>query len=121
MYVDIDFGGRHLDKKEDDRKHRGRQNVAIGLEDGMLNEAVANQPSIDENEYRIAVQFLNLWLRDETMQPKLAKTPERRDRCQHGFIFISRRRLWNLRHVAPPGRGLRQPDTLQWFDGRERN
>ena len=73
MHIHIHFGGRHLDKKQDHGKHRRRQNIAIGLGDGMLNEAVANQPSIDENENRIAIELLNFRLRNKPMQPHFAE------------------------------------------------
>ena len=49
MHVDVDFAGRHVEKQQHHRENRGRQDVAIGLDDGVLDEAVADQASVDED------------------------------------------------------------------------
>ena len=73
VHIHIHFGSRHLNKEQDHRIHGRRQNVAIGLGNRMLNEAVANQASVDENKNRIAIQFLNFRLGNETVQPYFAE------------------------------------------------
>ena len=85
MHVDIDFGGRHLQKQQHHRKNRRRQNIAVSIGERVLNEAIADQPSIYKNEDRVAVELLDLRLRNEAMQGDFARLWPFR------FFFGSRR------------------------------
>ena len=67
MNIDIDFGVRHLEKKEHDGKNRRRKNVAIGLGERVLDDAVANEASINERVDGIAIELLDLRLGDEAV------------------------------------------------------
>ena len=72
MHVDVDFGRRHLQKKQHHRIDGRRNDVAIGLGQRVLHQAVANQAAVHENEDRIAIELLNLRPRDEAVQLDLA-------------------------------------------------
>ena len=71
----------------------------------MLNEAIADQASIYENEDRVAVELLNFRLRNKAVQADFARL--------RPFSFIFR--------IAPPGRRLRQPHTFQRLHRGQRN
>ena len=121
MHIHIDFGGRHLDEKQNHRIDRRRQNAAIRFGDGMLNEAIANQPSIHENKNRIAIELLNFRLGDEAMQAHFAEIvwrghPRPRSLIRKAGGFTS-----GVLRGPPPRRRLRQADTLQWLHCRQRN
>src|SRR6266700_3753649 len=73
----------------------------------MLNEAVANQAAIDECINGIAVEFLDLRLRNEPMQPQTTGLGGR----TAVLVFF----------FAPPGRRLRQSDVSQWQFRRDRD
>src|SRR5712692_7253421 len=66
--VDVDFCRWHFQKQKHHGIHAARQNVAIGVGDGVLNEAVTDQASISKNVNRIAVELLQLRLRSKAMQ-----------------------------------------------------
>ena len=72
MDVDIHLAGRQFEKQQHDRIDRGRNDVAIGLGESVLDQAVANQAAVDEDENRIAIQLLDLGLRDEAVEAHLA-------------------------------------------------
>ena len=84
----------------------------------MLNETVANQPSIHENVNRIAIELLNLRLRNKPMQPHLAEIVSRGAPPANCHPRPQRIRI---ARVAPPRWRLRQTDTLQGLHRRERN
>src|SRR5271168_4652152 len=120
MNVHIDFSGRHLDKKEHYRIDRRRQNIAIRLDDAVLNEAVANQASINENIDRIAIELLNFRLRNKTMQSHFTEIVWRgRPRQRSPILDVAG--SWLRLRSATPWRRLRQADALQRLHGRERN
>jgi len=48
---------RHLHKKQHNRKHRRRQNISIRLRDRVLNESIANQPSVHKNKIELRLSF----------------------------------------------------------------
>src|SRR5579884_2616395 len=73
MHVDVDLGRRHLQEEQDDRKNRGRQDVAVSLGDRVLDQAIANQAAIYENENRVAVELLNFWFRNKAVEVKLSR------------------------------------------------
>src|SRR5262249_53574905 len=94
----------HFEEKQDDREDRGRQNVAVGLDDGVLHEAVTDEASVDEDVDGVAIELLDLGLRNKTMQAKFA------------WIF----RLRILLFDTAPGRRLRQSDALERLQGCDR-
>ena len=99
MHIHIHFRRGHLDKKQHHRINRWRQNIAIRLSQPMLNQPIANQPSINKDVDRVAVELLNLWLRNKSMKSQLAR-----------FAL-----LHLIFRTAPPRRRLRQSDSLQRF------
>ena len=70
----------------------------------MLDEAISDQASIDENVDRVAVELLNLRLGDEAVDAE--------------FAWISRPRIF-LRFTAPRW-WLRQPDMRERLHGGHR-
>ncbi len=84
----------------------------------MLYQAVANQPSIDENENRVAIELLNLRLGNKPVQPDFAKIMWRgRPRPRAVIPDISGFTNGSL-FATPPRRRLRQPYALQRLHGR---
>ena len=47
--VDIDLVGRHFEKKKDDGERSRRNDVAVGLHDGVNDEAIADEALVDED------------------------------------------------------------------------
>ena len=86
----------------------------------MLNETVANQSPIHENKNRIAIEFLNLRLRNKTVQPHLAKIVWS-GRPRPRSITFAVCGCINCNWLAPPRWRLRQSDPLQRLRRRERN
>src|SRR6185436_5989059 len=74
MNVNVNFRRRQLKKKQHHWKQRRRKNISVRLRQRMLNEAVTDQASIDENINRIPIQFLNLGFGHEPVDPQLSKT-----------------------------------------------
>ena len=72
MHIHVHFAAGQLEKEQHHGIDRRRQNVAVGLGEGVLNEPVADQASIDENVNRVAIELLNLGLRDEAMHAHFA-------------------------------------------------
>src|SRR5713101_6366929 len=106
MDVDVHFTVGQFEEEQHDGKDGGRQDVAISLGERVLNEAVTNQASVDENVDRVAVEFLNLGLRNEAMNAELTG-------IFGGFLFVF--------VAASPGRRLRKADAFQRLHGRGRN
>ena len=109
MDVDIHLARRQFQKQQHHRIHRRRNDVAVGLGQSVLDEAVANQPAVDEDENRIAIQLLDFGLRNEAVKAHLAGI------CGSGgitfFVFV----------LAPPGRRLRHAHVLKWLHSRHSN
>src|SRR5882672_7781083 len=105
MDVNINLSGWHLQKKQDDRKNRWRQDVAVSVGQRMLNKTIADQPSVDKNKNRITVELLDFRLGNKSMQTNFA-----------GF-----RSLRFFFRIAAPGRWLRQADALQRLDRSQWN
>src|SRR2546423_1228213 len=99
MNVDIHFTGRQFEKQKYNGIYRGRNDVAISLSQPMLHQAIANQPAVDEDENRIAIQLLDFGLRDESVQAHLPG--------------IGGHDLLPLFFLAPPGWRLRQANVLE--------
>ncbi len=62
MHVDVHFFGRHFKEEQHDRKAGGRNDVAIGLGDGVQQQAVADEPLVDEDVDGIAIELLQFGL-----------------------------------------------------------
>ena len=73
MHVHIDFRIRHFDEQQHHGEDRGRQDVAIGFRQRMLNQAVADQAAIDECVDRIPVQLLNFRFGDKSVYPQASR------------------------------------------------
>src|SRR5580700_4222451 len=109
MDVDIDLAGRQFEKQQHYRVDRGRNDVAICLSESVLDEAVANQAAVDEDEDRIAIQLLDFGLRDEAVEAHFAGF--RRAGRIAVLIFL----------LASPRRGLGQAYALERLHGCDRN
>ena len=72
MYVDIDLFRRHLEEHQHDGERGGRHDVAIGLADGVQDQAVAHQAVIDEDVDGVAIELLQFGLGEEAGQPQKA-------------------------------------------------
>ena len=87
----------------------------------MLDETVANQPPVHENKNRIAIQLLNFRLRNKPVQPHFAEIVGRGlSRLRNVIFRLSGLADRSLRST-PPRRRLRQADTLQWLQRRQRD
>src|SRR5258708_1076405 len=104
MHVDIDLSSRHLEKQQHDRKYSRWHDVAISIGERVLNQPIANQTAVDENKNRVAIELLNLRLRNETMKTN-----------------FSRLQFLDLFRIAPPGRRLWQPNMFERLHPRQRN
>ena len=91
MDVDINLSARHLQKQQHYWEDSRGKNVAIRLDQSMLDEPIANEPSVYEHENRIAVQFLDLRLGDESVETEFAR---RRRLLAFQFLALPRWRLW---------------------------
>ena len=101
MHVDVDFGRGQFQKQQHNRVHRRRNDVPVRLGDCMLNQPVTDEPPVDEDENRIAVQLLNLGLGDEAVNPHLAR------------IFWGGPFPIVLCLFPPPRRGLRESHVFE--------
>ncbi len=75
MHVDIHFGERHLQEEQHHRINRRRDDVAVGLGQRVLHQAIADQPAIHEDEDGVAIELLDLGPRNEAVQLHLAAAP----------------------------------------------
>src|SRR3954470_20486038 len=95
MNVGVNFFVGKFNEEEDDRKNRRRKNVAIGLSERVLYEAVFDQTLVYEDVDRVTIEFLDLRLRDEAVHADFARL---------GFFVI---------FVTTPGRGFGEADALE--------
>ena len=65
MDVDVDLLRGHLEEEQDDGEAGGRDDVAVGLGEGVQDEPVADEAVIDEDVDGVAVEALQLGLGDE--------------------------------------------------------
>ena len=72
MHIYVHLGVRHLQKQQHDGKNGGRNYIAVGFNDRVLNEPVTNQPSVDEDVNLITNEFLEFRLGNKSMRPQLA-------------------------------------------------
>src|SRR4029077_20020696 len=75
MHIDVDFTAGQVYKHQHRGVDRSRQNIAVGLGDGVLDQAVADETSVDENVDGVAIEFLDFGLGDEAVN---RESPERR-------------------------------------------
>src|SRR5439155_14281517 len=119
MNVDVHLSAGQLQKQEYHREHRGRNNVTVSLCKGVLDEAVANQASVDEDVNGIAIEFLDFGFRNEAVSAQLTK----------GFFFLldqifadgacTKRKSAGVTLLLfpPPRWGLRQADSFKRLQG----
>ena len=63
--VDVDLLRGHLEEEQDDGERGGRDDVAVGLGEGVEDEAVADEALVDEDVDGVAIELLQLGLGDE--------------------------------------------------------
>ena len=68
MNVDVHFFRRQFKKQQYHGIHCRRQDVAVSVREGVLNQAIANQAAIHENIDRVAIELLDLRLGNESVQ-----------------------------------------------------
>src|ERR1700751_6065736 len=103
MNIHVHFFTGDFQEEQDHRKNRGRQNITVSLRECVLDQAIANEAAVNEYENRVAVQLLDLGLRNEAVDAQFPGISQ---------FFPSR---------APPRWRLRQADALQWLYGCHRN
>ena len=74
MNVDVHFFAIAIQKQQREWKAGRRHQVVIGGRERVHQQAVANQPAVDEHENRIPVELLNLRRGDESAQGKNARS-----------------------------------------------
>ena len=79
MDIDVHFAAGQVEKQQHHREDRRRQDVAVGLDEGVLDEAVADQASVHEDVDRVAVELLDFRLGDETVHVEFAEVRETRE------------------------------------------
>src|SRR5580700_510514 len=109
MDVDIDLARGQFEEQQHYGIDRGRNYIAIGLGEAVLDEAVADQAAVNEDVDRIAIQLLDFGFGDETVEAHLAGIG---GGCIFVVIFF---------FFAAPGWGLGQADMLEGLHCRERN
>ena len=73
MHVHVYFLAGQIDKQQRHRKHVGRQNISIGLVNGMQQQPVAHQPPVHENIDSVAVRSLHFRPRNKPAHGDLAR------------------------------------------------
>jgi hypothetical protein len=101
MNVDVHFGCGHLKEKQHDRKYGRGQNVAVRLDDRVLDEAIADEPAVHKDEYGTTVELLDLGLGDEAVEANLSRLFARL------VLFFG----------ATPGWRLWKPDVFERLKG----
>src|SRR6185312_11586308 len=113
MHVYVHLGVWHLQKKEHNRINRGWNNIAVRLNDRVLDEPVANKSPVHEDVNRIAVQFLDLRLGNKSAHAQLSG--------RGGMSISSILRIFLGNFCSSPWGRLRQSYPLQGLHGRDRN
>src|SRR5439155_15967060 len=122
MNVDVHLSAGQLQKQEYHREHRGRNNVTVSLCKGVLDKAVANQASVDEDVNGVAIELLDFGFRYEAVSAQLTE----------GFFFflgrvfaagagIMRSARLTLLLFSPPRWRLRQANSLERLQGGDGN
>ena len=65
VHVDVELLRREFEEEEDDRKTGGRDDVAVGLGEGVEDEAIADEAAVGKDVNGVAVELLQLGLGDE--------------------------------------------------------
>ena len=82
MDIHVHFLWRHLEKEQHDGRTGGRNDVAVGLGDGVEQQAIADEPLVDEDVDRVAIELLQFGLGVKAGQAKRA-------RGARGFVGIA--------------------------------
>ena len=134
VHIDVHFAAGQIEKQQHHRENRGRQDVAVGLDDGVLDQAVADQASVDEDVDRVAVEFLDFGLGDKAVHAEFAEVWRILDQLASWtllrldwllFSVPASRGRGRPRHTslffAAPGRRLRQADAFERLHRGDRN
>ena len=70
--VDVDLFGREVEEEQDDGEGGGRDDVAVGLGEGVEDEAIADEAVVDEDVDGVAVELLELGFGDEAGDAEVA-------------------------------------------------
>src|SRR5271165_5749471 len=104
MHVDVNLGGRHLEKEQHHGIYGRRNDVAISLGERVLHDAVANEASVDEDKDGVAIELLNFGARDEAVQADLAG---------HRSLWFLLVVVYIILWLATPRWRLRQSDAIE--------
>ena len=102
MDVDVDLLRGHFEEEQDDGERGGRDDVAVGLGEGVEDEAVADEAVVDEDVDGVAVELLQLGLGDEAGE------------AEEAGVGRGRSRLRASRAAARAGRRGRSPSRRRW-------
>src|SRR5437762_13854399 len=72
MNVNVNLTAGQLQKKEYYREHRGRNDIPVGFSERVLDDAVANQASVDKHVNGIAIELLDFGFGNEAVSAQLA-------------------------------------------------
>src|SRR5437899_6652330 len=125
MNVNVNLTAGQLQKKEYYREHRGRNDIPVGFSERVLDDAVANQASVDKHVNGIAIELLDFGFGNEAVSAQLTKGfffllnrifsgragTKRSRRVAHAFLFLP----------SPPRWGLRQADSFKRLQGGDGN
>src|SRR5438552_8246608 len=123
MNVNVNLTAGQLQKKEYYREHRGRNDIPVGFSERVLDDAVANQASVDKHVNGIAIELLDFGFGNEAVSAQLAKR----------FFFLldqifadgacTKRKSAGVTLLLfpPPRWGLRQADSFKRLQGGDGN
>src|SRR5438552_6158100 len=123
MNVNVNLTAGQLQKKEYYREHRGRNDIPVGFSERVLDDAVANQASVDKHVNGIAIELLDFGFGNEAVSAQLAK----RFFFLLGQIFAdgacTKRKSAGVTLLLfpPPRWGLRQADSFKRLQGGDGN
>src|SRR5437667_10413250 len=123
MNVNVNLTAGQLQKKEHYREHRGRNDIPVGFSERVLDDAVANQASVDKHVNGIAIELLDFGFGNEAVSAQLAK----RFFFLLGQIFAdgacTKRKSAGVTLLLfpPPRWGLRQADSFKRLQGGDGN
>src|SRR6516225_2663680 len=72
MHVHIDFRERNFKEQQHHRVNSGWHDIAVGLGERVLHDAVANETPVNEDEDGVAIELLDLGARNEAIEANLA-------------------------------------------------
>ena len=107
MHVHVHLFGVAIQKQQREGITRRRHQVVIRGRNRVQQQAVANQPAVDEQVNRIAVELLHLRTADESPQPEAAREL-RLVRARSAYSGRGRDRP---DRPVRPGSGCRTPET----------